>query len=199
MTVLIRYPIVVVLILATVGCQRNRPSASNADPATQSNSGQPINNAAPLATPEKPALSCQVENVSLYPVPNNPENLALSVIVSVQNSGASTTVQDWKLTMQAVNHADYGSVDAVHVNGVVEMPGKTGGRVDLGKEDLVLKTKQNPIAKAASLKGVLTFVLPKTSVQDVSNNQSSFVIHFKDNQDVLYRSRKTLLGMKRTE
>jgi len=199
MTALMRYAMVFVLVLATASCQRNRPSASSPDRAAQSNSGQPINDAPPIAATEKPALSCQIENVSLYPVPNNPEDLALSVIVSIQNSGAPTTLQDWKLTIQTAKHVNLGAVDAVHVNGVVEMPGKTGGRVDLGKEDLTLKTKQNPIAKAASLRGVLTFVLPKTSVQDVSNNQSSFVIHFKDNQDGLYRSRKTLIGMKRTE
>jgi len=39
------------------------------------------------------------------------------------------------------------------------MPGTNGQKVDLGKEDLVLKTAQVPISNGARVKGVLTFVL----------------------------------------
>lgn len=197
MTAEVRSAIVVFLILVSAGCRKERAPENRSEPASQQR-GQPTNVAAPSGpTPEKPSLSCQVENVSLYPVPNNPDNLAISIIVVVRNSGAPSTAQDWKLTVQLPNRTDLDSLDAVHVNGVVEMPGAAATHVDLAKEDLVLKTKEFPIAKSAQVKGVLTFIIPKTSLADVSNNQSNFVIHFKDSQDGLYRSRKTVIGAKR--
>src|SRR5436190_17435413 len=100
MTLLIRL-VIVVLILCAVGCRKQRAPEYNSEPAAQANVAErPANAGAPSGpTPEKPSLSCRVENVSLYPVPNSPENLSLSLIVSVQNSGAPTTVQDWKLTI----------------------------------------------------------------------------------------------------
>jgi hypothetical protein len=144
-------------------------------------------------------LSCAVQDLSLYPVPNNSENLAVSLIVSVHNSGAPTVVQDWKLAIQSPGRADLGSLEPVHVNGVVEMPGAKGARVDLAKEDLVLKSKQTALTKGADVKGVLTFVLPKTSAQDLSNNKSTFVLYLKDNQGGTFQTRRALIGVKATQ
>jgi len=188
---------VVAVILVSVSCRKDHTADLNPSAAPQSTVTVQSNSAAAPSVQaiDKPALSCQVETLSLYPVPNNPANLAISVVVSVQNSGAASTLQDWKLTVYSPNRSDFTAFEAVHVNGVVEMPGAGGRRVDLAKEDLALASKQVPVEKAGQLRGVLTFVLPKTSVQELSNNQSSFVIHFKDSQGTLYRSRKTVIGL----
>jgi len=193
-----RTGIIIVLTLIAAGCRGTTVPKNDSEPAAQTNAATSATKStpAPEPTPERPSLSCAVQDLSLYPVPNNRENLAVSLVVSVHNSGAPTMVQDWKLAIQSPSRTDLGSLEPVHVNGVVEMPGAKGARVDLAKEDLVLKSKQTALTKGRDLKGVLTFVLPKTSTQDLSNNRSTFVIYFKDNQGGTYQTRRALIGVK---
>ena len=118
------------------------------------------------------------------------------MVVSVSNSGAPDNANDWKLAVNTPGRRDLRGMQPVHVNGVVSMPG-TGQRVDLDKEDLVIKSKDTAIAKDATLKGILTFVLPKLSAADLSNNNSTLVIHFKDGQGNSYQTGKALIGAQR--
>ncbi len=141
-------------------------------------------------------MSGKIENLSLYPVPNNPQNLAISVVVSVSNSGPATNALDWTLAVNTPGSRDLRGIQPVHVNGVVAMPG-TGQRVDLDKEDLMIKSKDTAIAPGATLSGILTFVLPKLSAKDLSNNNSSVAIHFKDNQGASYPTGRATIGTKR--
>ena len=76
------------------------------------------------------------------------------------------------------------------------MPGTNGTKVDLSKEDLVLKTAQVSIAKGARVNGILTFVLSKTSENSVSNNNTSLSVHFKDSQSSPYQTPKSVIGGK---
>ncbi len=166
-------------------------------PAPQTNSSPPANTAtATPATVEKRALSGKVDSVSLYPVPNNPQNLAISVVVSVSNSGPATHAVEWTLAVNTPGSRDLRGIQPVHVNGVVAMPG-TGQRVDLDKEDLMIKSKDTEIAKSATLTGILTFVLPKLSAANLSNNNSSLLINFKDSQGNSYQSGRAMIGAKR--
>jgi len=76
------------------------------------------------------------------------------------------------------------------------MPG-SGGRVDLNKEDLVLKSKRTVLlAKGEALKGILTFVLAKTSAAELSNNGSTLAVHFKDSRGRSYQTATALIGTK---
>jgi len=76
------------------------------------------------------------------------------------------------------------------------MPGSNGAKVDLDKEDLVLKTATVPIAKDARVNGILTFVLPGTSERILTNNNSSLTIHFKDSQSNPYQTPRSVIGAK---
>ena len=84
----------------------------------------------------------------------------------------------------------------MHVNGVVAIPGGEG-QVDLGKEDLALKSKGRLLVKGNSVDGVLTFVLPDTSEKSLSNNNSSFIVKFEDGQGRSYQTKKYVIGNKR--
>lgn len=179
--------------MSLAGCQSSRrPETNLANPGqAQTNSDAPKQPAA-----EKPSFSGTIDNLSIYPVPNNREDLAVTVVVSVSNSGAPDNAKDWTLAVNTPGRRDLRGIQTVHVNGVVTMPG-TGQRVDLDKEDLAIKTKDTAIAKGATLKGILTFVLPKLSAADLSNNNSTLVIHFKDSQGNSYQTGKALIGAKR--
>ncbi len=131
----------------------------------------------------------------MYPVPNRPEDLAVSLVVSVRNAGSPSTAQGWSLEVTSPERPP-ATVEAVHVNGQVEMPGTIGKKVDLGKEDLVLKTEQVSIAKGARVSGILTFVLRKTSESVLSNNNTSLTVHFKDSQSNQYQTPKSVIGAK---
>src|SRR5215510_743628 len=148
------------------------------------------------ATPEKPSFEGQIERVSLYPVPNRREDLAVTLVVSLRNSGAPSVAQGWKLEVNSPSRRVPTVLDPVHVNGYVELPGTSGTKVDLAKEDLVTKTSQVSIGKSVSVNGVLTFVLSKTSEIGVSNNNTTLTIDFKDSQDKSYRTSKYLIGLK---
>jgi hypothetical protein len=86
----------------------------------------------------------------------------------------------------------------VHINGVVEMPGYGGGQIDLGKEDLVQKSMRSPLGNGGLRKGVLTFVLPKTSAKELSNNGSTMAINFKDDRGRSYQTPAVTIGAKLT-
>lgn len=87
-------------------------------------------------------------------------------------------------------------LDPVHISGYVELPGTGGAKVDLAKEDLVTKTAQVSIGKSRSVNGVLTFVLSRTSENEVSNNNTTLTIDFKDSRDNSYRTRRYVIGSK---
>jgi hypothetical protein len=131
----------------------------------------------------------------MYPVPNRPEDLAVSLVVSVGNTGSPSTVQGWNLEVNSPGRS-IPNVEPVHVTGYVDMPGTRNRNIDLDKEDLVLKTAQVPIAKGARINGILTFVLAKTSESDLSNNRASFTVHFKDSQGNPSQTPKSVIGVK---
>ena len=187
-----RFLVPLLLALVLAGCH-NKPapetnSATHA-PASTETAKQPA--------VDKPLLSGKIENLSLYPVPNNRANLAISVVVSVSNSGPTANALDWTLAVNTPGRRDLRGMQPVHVNGVVALPGTAGKRVDLDKEDLAIKSKDTAIAKGVTLTGILTFVLPKLSATDLSNNNSTLVIHFKDSQGGSYETGKAMIGAKR--
>jgi hypothetical protein len=154
----------------------------------------------PTSTPSnevRSKFSAKIENVSLYPVPSNSRDLAISVVVTVSNSGGAGVAQGWALSVNCPTRTDLKSAEPVHINGVVDMPG-FGGQVDLGKEDLVLKSKQAPIASGHPLKGILTFVLPHTSTKELSNNGTTMAISFKDDRGSSYQTPPATIGTKLT-
>jgi hypothetical protein len=148
---------------------------------------------------EKPSLAGQIENVSIYPVPSRREDLAVSLVVFVRNSGAPSIAQGWNLEVKSPSRRVPTLLEPVHVSGYVDMPGTNGTKVDLSKEDLVLKTAQVSIAKGARVNGILTFVLSKTSESDVSNNNTSLTLHFKDSLGSPYQTPKSVIGGKATK
>ena len=176
--------------LALAGCRTSQPSEVKTAPALQTNS-QPD-----AKVVEKPSLVGHIENVSMYPVPNRSEDLAVSLVVSITNAGAPSTAQGWSLEVSSSDHPTPAVVEAVHVNGMVEMPGTKGQKVDLGKEDLALKTARVPIGSGGAVKGILTFVLSKTSEKSLSNNNASVTVRFKDSRGTLYQTPKTVIGGK---
>ena len=180
------------LIVVLTSCQTSPTPETKSERTAQTNA-----ETAKQATPEKPSLHGRIENLSLYPVPNNGQDLAVSLVVSVRNAGAAGMAQDWTLAVNSPGRDDLKALTPVHVNGVVAMPGTAGTKVDLGKEDLALKSKDSPIAKGAELKGILTFVLPKTSAQELSNNNTSLTIHFKDSLGGAYQTPTTIIGAQR--
>jgi hypothetical protein len=180
-----------VLALVLGGCRTSQPLEVKTDPALPTNS-QPGSK----VVIEKPSLTGRIDNVSMYPVPNRPQDLAVSLVVSITNTGSPTTAQGWNLEVNSPGRSTPTPLEPVHVNGLVEMPGTNGKKVDLAKEDLVLKTAQVPIANGAQVRGILTFVLAKTSENALSNNQSSLTIHFKDSRSNPYQTPKSVIGNK---
>ena len=187
-----RYALVLALSLLFVGgCRKAPQPAPTGTRATQSET-------TPGSKPnaEKPSFEGQIEHVSLYPVPNRREDLAVTLIASVSNSGWPGAPEGWELEINSPGRKVPTVLEPVHISGYVELPGTSGPKVDLAKEDLVRKTADAPIAKGSSAKGVLTFVLPKTAEHDVSGGNTTFTILFKDSQGNLYRTRKFLIGSK---
>lgn len=172
------------------GCRTGQRPDSQTAPTVQT-STEP----APQAAVERPFLAGLIESVSMYPVPNRGEDLAVSLIVSVGNTGSPSTVQGWNLEVNSPGRS-IPNVEPVHVSGYVDMPGTSNRKIDLDKEDLMLKTARVPIAKGARINGILTFVLSKTSESELSNNRSSFTIHFKDSQGNPSQTPKSVIGIK---
>jgi hypothetical protein len=86
---------IVLLVLAFAGC-RSRQSTETNSPRPGETKTQP-----PIQSAEKPAFAGKIENLSLYPVPNRPENLAVSLVVSVSNDGAAGNANDWTMAVYA--------------------------------------------------------------------------------------------------
>lgn len=190
-----------VLILAMTlfvgACRpRSQPDTrtdSSAPAKTESNS-----NVAAAPPTERPLFAGRIENVSMYPVPNHREDLAISLVVSVNNAGISGIAQGWNLEVNSPSRRVPTILEPVHVNGLVDMPGSAGSKVDLGKEDLVLKTTQVPIDKGARVKGILTFVLPRSTEAELANNNTRLIVHFKDTQGHSYPTAPIVVGAKAT-
>jgi hypothetical protein len=184
---------IVLIVLATVfgACQAKHPGETKS-----STSAAPANSESRPAPAERPSLVARIDNVSMYPVPNHREDLAVSLVVAVGNSGTPSVVQDWSLEVTGPSRRVSLTAAPVHVNGMVEMPGSAGKKVDIGKEDLALKTARAPIAKDTHVNGILTFVLPRTAESELANNGSGFTLHFKDSQGNSYLTRKGLIGGK---
>jgi hypothetical protein len=182
-----------ILALVLGACRtRQRPDVK-IDPTVQTKTEPDLK-----AVTEKPSLAGRIENVSIYPVPSHREDLAMSLVVFVSNSGAPSIAQGWNLEVRSPSRRVPTILEPVHVSGYVDMPGTNGTKVDLSKEDLVLKTAQVSIAKGARVNGILTFVLSKTSENEVSNNNTSLTLHFKDSQGNPYQSPKSVIGGKAT-
>jgi len=170
-------------LLVFQSCQPGRPSVSNSN--TNSAVGGPL-------------FSGVIKNVSMYPVPGQPDNLAISLVVSVENVGADSVARGWSLEVSSPNNQNSKQLEPVRVNGVVELPG-TKKTVDLAREDLALKTADSPIAKSKQVEGVLTFVLPQASEQAMNSNRSSLILHFKDGAGNSYQTPRALIGSKLAE
>jgi len=186
-------PLILGLVLSAsvlCGCRTGQRQDTQTAPTSQ-NKTEPDSR----VVIERPLLSGLIEGVSIYPVPNHSEDLAVSLVVSVGNTGSPSTVKGWNLEVNGSGRS-IPNTEPVHVSGVVDMPGTRNRKIDLDKEDLVLKTAQVPIAKGARINGILTFVLSKTSESELSNNQTSFTIHFKDSQGNPWKTPKSVIGVK---
>jgi hypothetical protein len=168
----------------------SQPSPAKTDPAVET---KIVTN--PKAA-DRPSLAGRIGNVSLYPVPNHPEDLAVSLVVTVTNAGSPSTVQGWNLEVTSPGHPVPAGLAPVHVNGVVEMPGSPGKKVDLDKEDLALKTAKTALTNGNHINGILTFVIPKTTEAQLSNNSTRMVLHFKDAQANPYQTPPGVIGAK---
>ena len=173
-------------LLLLQSCQAGQPSVpkSNTPSAVQ-----------PVA---RPLLSGVIKNVSMYPVPGQPDNLAISLVVSVENVGTDSVAKGWGLEVSSPSIQNPKRLEPVRVNGVVELPG-TKKTVDLAREDLALKTADSPIAKSKLVEGVLTFVLPQASEREMNSNSTSLVLQFKDGAGNSYQTPKAVIGRKLTE
>jgi len=173
-------------LLVLQSCQQSQPSVSN---STVPSAPQPV---------ARPLLSGVIKNVSMYPVPGQPDNLAISLVVAVENVGADSVANGWSLEVSAPKIQNLKQLEPVRVNGVVELPG-TKKTVDLAREDLALKTVDAPIAKSRQVEGVLTFVLPQASERAMNNNSTSLILHFKDGAGNSYQTAKAVIGRKLAE
>ena len=180
------------LVFILSGCGRSQTG----DVSTRGNSS-PTPQAETQPSVPRASFKAVIENVSMYPVPNNRQDLAITLIVSMTNSGEPSIVKGWSLEVDSLDPSVPSGMVPVHVNGVVDMPGATTTKVDLGKEDLVLKTADSAIGNNMNVRGVLTFVLQKTSSSELANNSSSIVLHFKDAAGNSYKTNKTVLGSKK--
>jgi hypothetical protein len=184
------------LLLFFVSCFSacaDKPQNNNANPTPV----QAV--ASPTSTPrvDRPQLVGLIKNVSIYPVPGQPNNAALSLVVTISNSGVVTNASDFKLEVTANKRSFSSGIDPVHVNGVVEMPGTASKTVDLGKEDLALKARENSIGPGQPLEGILTFVLPNTSEKELAETKSGLTLLFKDKTGNSYQTARAVIGEKK--
>ena len=177
-----------VLVFALSACQ-GKPAEN-----TTSTSQSPTQTGTPASA--RPLLAGRIDNVSLYPVPNNASDLAISLVVSVTNAGEPTVAQNWRLEVNSPGGQEPIVVEPVHVAGVVDMPGGQGQKVDLAKEDLAIKADRTSITAKDRLTGILTFVLKETSENKLASNNTRLAVHFKDQQGNSYQSPQVALGTK---
>src|SRR4051794_4340205 len=94
--------LIIALLITSAGCQSRKPGTNSASPSPAQTTGD----AAKQSATEKPSLSGNIDNLSIYPVPNNRENLAISVVVSVSNAGAPGNAKDWTLAVNTPGRRD---------------------------------------------------------------------------------------------
>src|SRR5258705_8873486 len=90
-----------IFMLALAGCQRTQPVAET-NPSAQSSPtvqrpSPPVGERPTLPAGERPMLIARIDTVSIYPVPGNAKDAAVSLIVSIGNAGFPSTVQGWSL------------------------------------------------------------------------------------------------------
>jgi len=175
-----------ILCLGLLLFQSCQPSQQGASNSSTPSATQPV---------ARPLFSGVIKNVSMYPVPGQPDNLAITLVVSVENVGADSLANGWSLEVSSPKVGNAKQLEPVRVNGVVELPGTTR-TVDLASEDLALKTAEALIAKSKQVEGVLTFLLPQASERDVNSNSTSLVVHFKDGAGNSYQTAKAVIGKK---
>ena len=180
--------IVALLALTFSGCHEK--------PAANASRTLPDNTKSTTSTTARPLLAARVDSVSLYPVPNNPQDLAISLVVSVTNAGEAGMAQNFRLEVNSPGGQEPIMVEPVHVSGVVDMPGGAGQKVDLATEDLAIKAAKTSITTKDRLTGILTFVLKETSESKLSTSNTRLVVHFKDQQGNSYQSPQVALGAK---
>jgi hypothetical protein len=164
------------------------------DSASTNTTPQPTPSPQNKPVAEKSALAGLIKNVSLYPVPGRRGDLAISLIVSIHNSGRPDRVERWSLEVSSPSSGVPTGLEPVHVNGIVDLPG-TNKRVDLAKEDLTVKSAEG-VGSNSQVEGVLTFVLAGTEERALSHNSSSLILHFKDSRGNNYQTPKTYIGKK---
>src|SRR6266850_5791431 len=108
----------------------------------------------------------------------------------------SRTVQRWSLEVTSVGQT-FTAVGPVHINGVVDAPGKLGTKLDLDKEDLAVKTARNPVARDSHVNGVLTFLLKDTHENKLAAKGTSLILHFDDSQGYSYQTSKGVISTKK--
>jgi hypothetical protein len=175
------------LVMITGGCQseaNNNGSSSATTASPEASSPRPA---------AKSAFVGLIRNISVYRVPNNQKDMAISMFVSLKNEGASSTARAWTLEVSGPGQALPSGLEAIHVNGIVDLPGGQSGKVDLDKEDLVLKSSRSPISQGNQIDGVLTFILPDTTEQQLSNRGVQLTVHFKDALGQAYQTPKAIV------
>ena len=140
-------------------------------------------------------LIARIDTVSIYPVPGNTRDSAVSLMVSVGNAGFESTVQRWSLEVTSLGQT-FNAVGPVHINGVVDAPGKLGTKIDLDKEDLAVKTARNPVARDSHVNGVLTFLLKDTRENKLTKG-TSLILHFDDSHGYSYQTSKGMISTKK--
>jgi hypothetical protein len=192
-----------ILMLALAGCQKSPPVAGTNPPAQSSPTVErpmpPGDERQALPAGERPMLVARIDTVSIYPVPGNAQDSAVSLMMSVGNVGFPSTVQRWSLEVTSLGQT-FKAVGPVHINGVVDAPGKLGTKIDLDKEDLAVKTARNPVARDSHVNGVLTFLLKGTRENKLTAKGTSLILHFDDSQGYAYQTSKGAISTtKRTE
>jgi hypothetical protein len=189
--------LIALIVILISACRSTPPEpVSPSTSPIASDNPKPVASASTTPTIEKAALSAQIQSVSMYPVPNRRADLAVSLVVSVTNSGAASIANRWNLEVVGSDPSIPSGVEPVHVTGVVDLPGTVNRKVDLGKEDLMVKTADTPIANGSRIEGVLTFVLPKTTEGELAS--SSFILHFRDSSGSAYQTPKIVVGRKKS-
>src|ERR1700686_561049 len=95
-------PFIIVLALVALvlgACRTSQRPDIKTDPTIQ-----PKTEPDSKVVAETPSLAGRIENVSMYPVPNHGEDLAVSLVVSVRNAGSPSIAEGWNLgfILQAV-------------------------------------------------------------------------------------------------
>jgi hypothetical protein len=187
-------------MLALAGCQKAQPVVGTNPPAQRSPTVErptpPADERPMPPAGDRPMLIARIETVSIYPVPGNTHDWAVSLMVAVGNAGFPSTVQGWSLEVTSPGQT-FKAVGPVHINGVVDAPGKLGTKIDLDKEDLAVKTARNPVARDSHVNGVLTFLIKDTRENKLATKGTSLILHFDDSQGYSYQTSKGVISTKK--